>query len=186
MWFFCEGEVGKLKALELFGPERRKKSTPMISDENLKQLRELMTEVMTTVLEAYGIKKPAARVAEGAAERMRRYRDRKRNASVTRRNGKRNAAQRGKRNANVTHGNASVTGAVNGEAVGFIPIVGGAEYGVSKALLAELEAAYPDVDGPGTLKEIRAWCITNPGKRKTANGVPRFLNGWFERLQNKG
>jgi hypothetical protein len=75
-------------------------------------------------------------------------------------------------------------GAVNGEAVAHIPIVGGQEYGVSKALLRELETAYPAVDGPATLLEIRAWCVTNPMKRKTARGVPRFLNRWFEKVQN--
>jgi hypothetical protein len=80
----------------------------------------------------------------------------------------------------------SHAGAVNGEAVSFIPIVGNVEYGVSKSLLAELEAAYPQVDGPQTLKEIRAWCVTNPQKRKTARGLPRFINRWFERVQNNG
>jgi hypothetical protein len=80
----------------------------------------------------------------------------------------------------------SHAGAVNGNAIAYIPIVGGDEWGVSKDLLVELEAAYPQVDGPQTLKEIRAWCITNPQKRKTARGVPRFLNRWFERVQNHG
>ena len=76
--------------------------------------------------------------------------------------------------------------AVNGEAVAFIPLAGGKEFGVSKALLAELEAAYPMVDGPQTLKEIRAWCITNPTRCKTERGAPRFLNRWFEQVQNRG
>lgn len=154
----------------------------MISDENLKQLRAMIE----SVLEDYGLKKPAVRVTEGAAERMRRFRDRRRNERVTARNAKRNASHRENVTPSVTGRNAAVTGAVNGEAVGFIPIVGGAEFGVSKELLAELEKAYPEVDGPATLLEIRAWCVTNPGKRKTARGMPRFLNGWFERLQNKG
>ena len=74
---------------------------------------------------------------------------------------------------------------LNGNAIAYIPIIGG-EFGVSKELLAELEAAYPQVDGPQTLKEIRAWCITNPTKRKTARGAPRFINRWFEKVQNHG
>lgn len=80
----------------------------------------------------------------------------------------------------------SLAGPVNGDAVAYIPIVGGTEFGVSKELLAELEAAYPMVDGPQTLKEIRAWCITNPARRKTARGAPRFINRWFEQVQNRG
>lgn len=154
----------------------------MISDENLRQLREMITEIMETTLQAYGLKRPPS----AAALRQQRYRERKaanvtgHNETVTPRPAKRNAPSRNR------HAGVTGLGAVNGEAVAFIPIVGGQEYGVSKALLAELEKAYPDVDGPATLLEVRAWCVTNPGKRKTANGVPRFLNGWFERLQNRG
>jgi len=148
----------------------------MISDENLRQLREMITEIVETTLQAYGLKKPAERSKSLNAERQRRFRERNatNNAKVTRARAKRNDG-----------GNDARNGTLNGEAVAFIPIVGG-EYGVSKVLLAELERAYPDVDGPGTLLEIRAWCVTNPGKRKTAKGVPRFLNGWFDRLQNRG
>ena len=83
-------------------------------------------------------------------------------------------------------GTTSVAQPPNSTAVAYIPIIGGKEYGVSKELLAELEAAYPAVDGLATLKEIRAWCVTNPGKRKTERGVPRFINRWFEKVQNGG
>lgn len=74
---------------------------------------------------------------------------------------------------------------MNGNAVAYIPVLGG-EFGVSKELLAELEAAYPLVDGLATLKEIRAWCLTNPGRQKTARGAPRFINSWFAKDQNRG
>lgn len=80
----------------------------------------------------------------------------------------------------------SPVGAVNGDAVAKIPIVGGAEWGVSRALLTELESAYPRVDVPQTLREIRAWCVANPAKRKTARGAARFINRWCERVQNGG
>ncbi|MCR4299008.1 MAG: YdaU family protein, partial [Gallionella sp.] len=46
--------------------------------------------------------------------------------------------------------------------VEYIPIVGGAQWGVGKDFLAELERAYPAVDGAATLREIRAWCVSNP------------------------
>jgi hypothetical protein len=65
-----------------------------------------------------------------------------------------------------------------------IPLVGSKSYPVSAAFLAELEAAYPAVDGPATLREIRAWCVANPTKRKTARGATRFINRWFEKVQN--
>jgi uncharacterized protein YdaU (DUF1376 family) len=68
--------------------------------------------------------------------------------------------------------------------VALIPLVGSKSYPVSAAFLAELEAAYPAVDGPATLREIRAWCVANPTKRKTARGATRFINRWFEKVQN--
>lgn len=112
------------------------------------------------------------------AERQRRFREKHRNKAVT---------------PEVTHttgiGNGVVTLKVtplNGNAVAYIPVIGGGEFGVSKELLAELEIAYPLVDGLATLKQIRAWCVTNPNKRKTSRGVTRFINGWFEKDQNRG
>ena len=65
-----------------------------------------------------------------------------------------------------------------------IPLADKSEFHVPQALLTELEAAYPRVEPEGTLREIRAWCLTNPEKCKTRRGAPRFLNRWFERVQN--
>lgn len=69
-------------------------------------------------------------------------------------------------------------------AIALIPLVGKKEWPVSPKFLAELEAAYPQVDGPATLREIRAWCVSNPSKCKTQRGVMRFINRWFEKVQN--
>lgn len=77
-------------------------------------------------------------------------------------------------------------GALNGEAVEVIPLIGGKEWGVPKEFLAELEKAYPIVDGPATLREIRAWCVANPTRCKTEKGIPRFINSWFGRIQDRG
>lgn len=140
----------------------------MISDENLAQLRALIVEL----LEEYGLK----RVPSAAALRMRKMRERKRNGGRTKRNGFPSA----QRNKSVTGGEQIVT-----EAIERIPLAAGGEFGVTKDYLAELERAYPAVDGPATLKEIRAWCISNPGLCKTRRGVTRFLNGWFQREQDK-
>jgi uncharacterized protein YdaU (DUF1376 family) len=74
--------------------------------------------------------------------------------------------------------------AVNGNAVSYIPLNDNSEWGVSKEFLAELEKAYPAVDGPQTLKEVRMWCLANPQKRKTKTGVARFINAWFAKEQD--
>lgn len=79
---------------------------------------------------------------------------------------------------------ASSDSSLSAPAVGFIPLVGGKEWPVPQNYLNELEAAYPAVDGPATLKEIRVWCVSNPRQCKTERGVKRFLNRWFERIQN--
>lgn len=69
-------------------------------------------------------------------------------------------------------------------AVAYIPLAGGKQWGVDPIFLTELETAYPAVDGPATLREIRAWCVSNPAQCKTQRGVKRFLNRWFEKVQN--
>lgn len=51
-------------------------------------------------------------------------------------------------------------------------------------LYDELAAAYPDLNQEQMFREARAWLIANTPKRKTARGMPRFLNSWFERNQN--
>ena len=75
---------------------------------------------------------------------------------------------------------------VNGNAVVYIPLVDGTEWGVSQEFAAELEKCYPAVDVAQTLREIRAWGITNPKLRKTKRGIMRHINGWFAREQNRG
>ena len=74
----------------------------------------------------------------------------------------------------------------NGNAVAYIPIAGDKEFVVTQEFVDTLEAAYPAVDVPLTLREIRAWCISNPARRKTARGVKRFLNAWCSKEQNNG
>ena len=70
-------------------------------------------------------------------------------------------------------------------AVGSIPVQGG-EFIVYSDFAAVLEEAYPAVDVAQTLKEISAWCITNPTKKKTKRGAPAFINRWFAKEQNRG
>ena len=74
----------------------------------------------------------------------------------------------------------------SGSAAVLIPLVGKKEWQVPLAYVAELEVAYPSVDGVATLREIRAWCVSNPDKCKTERGVRRFINRWFEKEHNRG
>lgn len=81
---------------------------------------------------------------------------------------------------------AKALSAVNGDAVAFIPLNDGKEFGVSKALAAELQKLYPAVDVPQTLNEIRGWNLANPARRKTQRGIVAHLNSWMSREQNRG
>ena len=45
--------------------------------------------------------------------------------------------------------------------------------------------AFPGIDVPATLLEMRAWLVSNPTKRKTVSGMARFVNNWLSKEQNK-
>ena len=70
--------------------------------------------------------------------------------------------------------------------VAMIPLADGSEFPVPASLSSEYAAAYPGVDVPGELAHVRAWCLSNPRKRKTVKGIKRFLNSWLDRAQNRG
>jgi len=46
--------------------------------------------------------------------------------------------------------------------------------------------AYPSVNVRQQLSAIKAWLISNPKNRKTANGMRRFVNSWLGREQDRG
>lgn len=58
------------------------------------------------------------------------------------------------------------------------------EMAILETDLAPLRIAYPGVDVGAELKKARSWCLANGTQRKTARGIPRFLNSWMERAQN--
>lgn len=50
--------------------------------------------------------------------------------------------------------------------------------------VADYQATYPGIDAEAEARKARQWCIDNQSKRKTASGMPRFLNSWMVRAQN--
>lgn len=50
--------------------------------------------------------------------------------------------------------------------------------------LAEYESTYAHLDVRAELRKARQWLRDNPAKRKTPNGMPRFLSSWLSRAQN--
>ena len=59
------------------------------------------------------------------------------------------------------------------------------EYPVTKEKRAEYQKTYPGIDVDQELRSVQQWCIDNPSRRKTARGMPRFLNAWMDRAQNR-
>lgn len=58
------------------------------------------------------------------------------------------------------------------------------EYAVSENDVVTYQQLYPGIDVRQELRNIEAWCLSNPKNRKTRNGAKRFLNGWLARTQN--
>lgn len=70
--------------------------------------------------------------------------------------------------------------------VALIPLLNKTDYPVFPDHLKELQEAFPAVNVRAELKRAALWCKDNPAKRKTKNGVRRFLSTWMERQQNRG
>lgn len=67
------------------------------------------------------------------------------------------------------------------------PTVGEAqEWHLTQPVVDTLATAFPHLDILAESRRALAWAETNPTKRKTPRGMPKFLNGWMERAQNSG
>lgn len=67
-----------------------------------------------------------------------------------------------------------------------IPLVDGQEAAFTQDQVDDWARAYPAVDVAQQLRQMRAWCIANPTRRKTARGVQSFIVGWLTKEQNSG
>lgn len=67
-----------------------------------------------------------------------------------------------------------------------IPLNNGSEWKPTSAEYDEFVRLYPAVDIQAEFRKMRGWSISNPAKRKTKNGVKRFVNSWLSREQDKG
>ncbi len=56
---------------------------------------------------------------------------------------------------------------------------------VSPELAESLREAYPAVDVEAELRRVRSWSMANAANRKTLGGMPRFLNGWMAKQQDR-
>lgn len=59
------------------------------------------------------------------------------------------------------------------------------EFKVTEDIYNEYKQLYPDINIMQELRSLKAWCISNPSKRKTRKGALRFINSWFLRRQGQ-
>lgn len=66
-----------------------------------------------------------------------------------------------------------------------VPLNDGTDWLPTLSEYEEYKRLYASVNVANEFKKIRAWCLSNPAKRKTKNGVKRFVNAWLAREQDK-
>ena len=66
-----------------------------------------------------------------------------------------------------------------------LPLNDATEYAVTQAQFDKWRELYPAVDVMQELRAMKGWLEANPKKRKTKNGIMRFINGWLARTQDK-
>lgn len=66
-----------------------------------------------------------------------------------------------------------------------LPLNTGEEYPVPDSDLAEYKDLFPAVDVQLELKRMRRWLNDNPSRRKTRNGIKRFITKWLSAEQDK-
>ena len=61
----------------------------------------------------------------------------------------------------------------------------GSRFHISENHLNEFVDAYPGVDVRDQIMKMSQWLKTNPTKRKTKNGIMRFINSWIARSERE-
>jgi len=61
----------------------------------------------------------------------------------------------------------------------------GDKYEVPRFDLDDYKSTYPNVDVESELNKMEAWLKANPQRRKTLRGMPKFINSWLNRANEK-
>ena len=63
--------------------------------------------------------------------------------------------------------------------------IGPSKWHLTQEKLEEYRVSFPGINVEIEIKKARQWCVDNPTKRKTYNGVMKFLSGWLGRAQDR-
>ena len=79
------------------------------------------------------------------------------------------------------------TSFASGQETGLPPLIlkDGSRFHISDNHLNEFVDAYPGVDVRDQIMKMSQWLKTNPTKRKTKNGIMRFINSWIARSERE-
>ena len=66
-----------------------------------------------------------------------------------------------------------------------LPLNDKTEYPVTKEQTAQWAELYPSVNILQELRKMRGWLLANPNRRKTRNGILRFITSWLAREQDR-
>lgn len=65
-----------------------------------------------------------------------------------------------------------------------LPLIGGMTFPVTLEYIASRAVLYPAVDIQQELRNMVGWLESNPTKRKTPNGIKKFITTWLQRCQD--
>ena len=71
------------------------------------------------------------------------------------------------------------------EIVNELPLNDNTIYNVTQGEISEFSALYPAVDVLQEYRGMKAWCMSNTQKRKTRNGIKKFINSWLANAQKQ-
>ncbi len=67
-----------------------------------------------------------------------------------------------------------------------LPLVDKTAYPVTQADIDKWSSLYPAVDVLSEIRKMVGWCDANPAKRKTRNGILKFITSWLAKEQDRG
>ena len=83
----------------------------------------------------------------------------------------------------IANDNVNVNDNVNGNVNVGLPIKTGEFVFLDVDFIKELIKSYPHIDIHGELLKMRIWLVSNIKQRKTAKGMPRFVNNWLSKIK---
>ena len=67
-----------------------------------------------------------------------------------------------------------------------ITLVDKSLYGITREMIEKYRELYPAVNVEQEFRNMIGWTDANPTRRKTKNGINRFINSWLAKAQNNG